>query len=137
MYLVKDNHIRAAGTLTRAVERIAAVRDPSLLLEVEAATLALVREAMDLDVDRILLDNMALPEIAQAVALVEAAGAAQRISPRRPAGARRWPEIEVSGGMTLAAVRPVADLGVDYVSVGALTHSAPALDCALDFAEDA
>jgi nicotinate-nucleotide pyrophosphorylase (carboxylating) len=135
MYLVKDNHIRAAGSLSAAVERIAAVRDPDLLLEVEAASLELVEEAMGLDVDRILLDNMTLGEVAEAVARIDASGAPARTSPRRPVGARRWPEIEVSGGMNLGTVRPVADLGVDYVSVGALTHSAPALDLALDFGE--
>ena len=138
MYLVKDNHIRAAGSLTRAVERIAAARDPGLLLEVEAASLALIREAAALDgIDRILLDNMTLAEVAQAVALVDTAGAMGKPSPRRRKDARRWPELEVSGGMTLDTVRPVAELGVDYVSVGALTHSAPALDLALDFAADA
>ena len=135
MYLVKDNHIRAAGSLTAAVERIAAVRDPGLLLEVEAASLELVREALALGVDRILLDNLAPGEVASAVALIDAGGAPARTSPRRPVGARRWPEIEVSGGMNLGTVRPIADLGVDYVSVGALTHSAPALDLALDFSE--
>jgi len=140
MYLVKDNHIRAAGSLTAAVRRIAAVRDPGLLLEVEAASLALVREALQLEtigleVDRILLDNMTLREVAEAVAMIDAGGAPARTSPRRPVGARRWPEIEVSGSMNLETVRPVANLGVDYVSVGALTHSAPALDLALDFSE--
>jgi len=140
MYLVKDNHIRAAGSLTAAVRRIAAVRDPGLLLEVEAASLDLVREALQLEpigygIDRILLDNMAPGAVAEAVAMIDAAGAPARISPRRPVGARRWPEIEVSGGMNLETVRPVADLGVDYVSVGALTHSAPALNFALDFSE--
>jgi nicotinate-nucleotide pyrophosphorylase (carboxylating) len=141
MYLVKDNHIRAAGSLTRAVAAIAAGRDPALLLEVEAASLALLEEALEmapeLGVDRILLDNMTLADLAKAVALVDGAGAPGRASPRRPASARRWPELEVSGGMTLDAVRPAAELGVDYVSVGGLTHSAKALDLALDFAEDA
>ena len=133
MYLVKDNHIRAAGSLTAAVERIARERDPKLLLEVEAASLDLVREAAVLDVDRILLDNMTPGTLAAAVALVDAAGARTRTSPRRPAGARRWPELEASGGVTLETVRGIAETGVDYVSVGALTHSAKALDLALDF----
>jgi nicotinate-nucleotide pyrophosphorylase (carboxylating) len=137
MYLVKDNHIRAAGSLTNAVAAIAAQRDPLLLLEVETASLALVEEALTLDVDRILLDNMSLDEVAEAVELVDRAGAPGRTSPRRPTSARRWPALEVSGGMTLESVRPVAELGVDFVSVGALTHSAKALDLALDFAEDA
>ena len=133
MYLVKDNHIRAAGSLTKAVESIARTRDPALLLEVEAASLDLVREAAVLDVDRILLDNMAPGTLAAAVALVDAAGARTRTSSRRPQGARRWPELEASGGVTLETVRGIAETGVDYVSVGALTHSAKALDLALDF----
>jgi nicotinate-nucleotide pyrophosphorylase (carboxylating) len=133
MYLVKDNHIRAAGSLTQAVESIALQRDPALLLEVEAATLDLVREAAVLDVDRILLDNMSTGTLAAAVALVDAAGARTRTSSRRPGSARRWPELEASGGVTLATVRGIAETGVDYVSVGALTHSAKALDLALDF----
>ncbi len=137
MYLVKDNHIRAAGSLTRAVERIAGARNPTLLLEVEAASLDLVREAVTLDVDRILLDNMSPAEVARAIGIVDSAGAPRRTSPRRTARARRWPELEVSGGISLSTVRPMAELGVDYVSVGALTHSAPALDLALDFTEGA
>ncbi len=135
MYLVKDNHIRAAGSLTKAVTRIALERDPYSLLEVECASLDLVKEALALDVDRILLDNMKLEDVAKAIALVDGAGAPGRVSPRRSGHARRWPELEVSGGMTLETVRPAAELGVDYVSVGALTHSAPALDLALDFVE--
>ena len=138
MYLVKDNHIRAAGSLTRAVERIAAQRDPKLLLEVEAASLELVSEALRLDaVDWILLDNMDVATLARAVALVDEAGAPGRTAARRPATARRWPELEASGGITLDTVRKVAETGVDYASVGALTHSAPALDLALDFEDDA
>jgi nicotinate-nucleotide pyrophosphorylase (carboxylating) len=120
MYLVKDNHIRAAGSLTSAVQAIGRLRDSKLLLEVEAASLDLVREALTLDVDRILLDNMTLDELREAVALV------------RTHNGRR-PRTEASGGVTLETVRAIGETGVDYVSVGALTHSAKALDLALDF----
>ena len=120
MYLVKDNHIRAAGSLTNAVQAIARQRDSKLQLEVEAASLALVREALALDVDRILLDNMSLDQLREAVALVRAHNG-------------RRPRLEASGGVTLETVRAIGETGVDYVSVGALTHSAKALDLALDF----
>ena len=117
MYLVKDNHVRAAGSLTKAVEAIARQRDPNLLLEVEADSLDLVREALALDVDRILLDNMTLGQLREAVALRNG----------------KRPEFEASGRVTLETVRAIALTGVDYVSVGAITHSAKALDLALDF----
>ncbi len=117
MVLIKENHIRAAGGLTAAVQRIRAglaQRGLNLPVEVEAATLEEVAEAADLAVDRILLDNMTPEEVGEAVRL-----AAGRV------------ELEASGGITLDTVRAYADTGVDYLSVGALTHSAPALDLSL------
>jgi nicotinate-nucleotide pyrophosphorylase (carboxylating) len=135
MVLIKDNHIRAAGGLTAAVERARARAAPALLVEVEAATLAEVEEACAAGVDRILLDNMDPAGVKQALAWIDAHPAPGPASPRRRAGARRWPEVEVSGGITLETVRPMAELGVDYVSVGAITHSAPALDLSLEILE--
>ncbi len=134
MILIKDNHVAAAGSAGEAVRRALAARahDPALLVEVEATTLAQVEELAALDVDRILLDNMDRATVLRAVALVDAAGARTRTSPRRADGALRWPEIEASGGVTLATARGFAETGVDYVSVGALTHSAPALDLSLE-----
>ena len=113
--LVKDKHIRAAGGLAAAV-RAARAAAPGLPLEVEAETLDEVAEALEAGCDLVLLDNMDAANMARAV--VMASGRAQT---------------EASGGITLATVRAVAETGVDYVAVGALTHSAPALDVALDW----
>jgi nicotinate-nucleotide pyrophosphorylase (carboxylating) len=109
------------------------VRDAALLLEVEAATLDQVREASALAVDRVLLDNMDPSTVGKALAILDAsAHQGAPVSALRPQGVRRWPQIEVSGGLTLETVRPMAELGVDFLSVGALTHSAPALDISLE-----
>lgn len=113
--LIKDNHIMAAGSLTAAVEAVRALA-PRLPCEVECDTLEQVREAVRAGSRLVLLDNMAPPLLAEAVALC------------RPAGVRT----EASGGLTLADARAVAATGVDHVSVGALTHSAPVLDLGLD-----
>jgi nicotinate-nucleotide pyrophosphorylase (carboxylating) len=116
--LIKDNHVVAAGSITKAIELVRAAA-PGLPLEVECDTLAQVQEALDAGAGLILLDNMTVPELRSAVAL-----------------ASRYPgvKLEASGGLTLADAPEVAATGVDYVSVGALTHSAPALDLGLDMA---
>ncbi|HZD37457.1 MAG TPA: carboxylating nicotinate-nucleotide diphosphorylase [Actinomycetes bacterium] len=113
--LVKDNHIRAAGGLAEAV---AAARKAGqgLPLEVEVETLEQVAAALEAGCGLLLLDNMALETMAAAVAM--AAGRART---------------EASGGITLASARAVASTGVDFLAVGALTHSAPALDIGLDW----
>jgi nicotinate-nucleotide pyrophosphorylase (carboxylating) len=116
--LIKDNHIRAAGGIAAAVERARARTDGLSRIEVEAQTLAQVEEVLAAGADSIMLDNMSLEEIGRAVGLI--AGRA---------------ETEVSGGVTLATVRAYAEVGVDYISVGALTHSAPALDFSLEIVE--
>jgi quinolinate synthase len=116
MLLIKDNHIEAAGSITAAVERARAAH-PQLPLEVEVKNLDELREALTLDVDRIMLDNMGLEEMRAAVQL-----AAGRVP------------LEASGGVTLEDVGSIAATGVDYISVGALTHSAPALDVSLEIA---
>lgn len=108
--LVKENHLRLAGGVSAAVAALR--RAGSLPVEVEAETLAQVQEALDAGAERILLDNMAPAQVAEAVALV---GGQAR--PNRT-------ELEASGGVSLATVRAYAETGVDYVSVGALTHSA-------------
>jgi nicotinate-nucleotide pyrophosphorylase (carboxylating) len=113
--LVKDNHIRAAGGLAAAVEAARAAA-PGLALEVEADTLEQVAEALDAGCDLVLLDNMDPATMARAVVM-----------------ARGKARTEASGGITLATVREVAQTGVDFVAVGALTHSAAALDVALDW----
>ncbi len=136
MYLVKDNHVRIAGSVREAVGRVQRARK-DLDLEVEASNFEEVKEACEAGVDRILLDNMSLEDLATAVQIIDQHPKPARW-PRPPrAGARRWPEIEVSGGVSLDNVREIADLGVEYISIGALTHSAPALDLSLEFAEPA
>jgi len=111
--LVKDNHLRAAGSVIRAVEL---VRDASdLPVEVECETLDQVGEALEVGVDAILLDNMTLDELREAVSLT--------------AGRAR---LEASGGVSLETVRSIAETGVDEISVGALTHSARSLDVSLE-----
>jgi nicotinate-nucleotide pyrophosphorylase (carboxylating) len=136
MYLVKDNHVRAAGGLTAAIDRISRTRQGDLLLEVEVESLDQLREALRPEVDRILVDNRPPEEVRIAVAEVDRWCAEQREpSPRRTAAAKRWPEVEVSGGVNLDSVRAFAATGTDYISVGALTHSAPALNLSLEIEE--
>jgi nicotinate-nucleotide pyrophosphorylase (carboxylating) len=123
MILIKDNHIAATGGLTEAVTRCRErlqTHVHALKIEVEAATLDQVDEATRLPVDRIMLDNMSLETMRKAVDRIRAAG--------RPI------EIEASGALNLDRVRSVAQTGVDIISIGALTHSAPALDISLDIA---
>jgi nicotinate-nucleotide pyrophosphorylase (carboxylating) len=110
--LIKDNHLRLAGSIGEAVAR---ARGAGLPVEVECDTVAQVGEALLAGADRILLDNMSLGELRDAVSLT--AGRA---------------ELEASGGVTLDTVRPIAETGVDFISVGALTHSARALDVSLE-----
>jgi nicotinate-nucleotide pyrophosphorylase (carboxylating) len=115
MILIKDNHIDHAGSLAEAVQRARAARS-GLEIEVEARTLADVQTALDLGVSRILLDNMPPEMMRRAVEL--AAGRAL---------------LEASGNVTLENVRQIAETGVDYISVGALTHSARVFDVSLEW----
>jgi nicotinate-nucleotide pyrophosphorylase (carboxylating) len=114
MVLIKDNHIAAVGGIREAVARVRQVHGRRLPVEVEVKNLAELAEALPLDVDRIMLDNMNLEEMAEAV--------------RQTHG--RVP-LEASGNVTLANVAAIAATGVDFISAGALTHSAPALDISL------
>jgi nicotinate-nucleotide pyrophosphorylase (carboxylating) len=118
--LIKDNHVAAAGGIGPAIEavRVAVARHGGLLdAEVECDTLAQVAEALAAGCDLILCDNMSPAQLRSAVAL-----------------ARDWPgvQLEASGGLTLETAREVARTGVDFLAVGALTHSSPALDLGLD-----
>lgn len=117
MVMIKDNHIAAAGGITAAVEAVRRQNDRALRVEVETTNLDEVREALAIGADRIMFDNMSVELMREAVALVRAA------DPR--------PETEASGGITLDTIRGYAETGVDFVSVGALTHSAPSLDLSL------
>jgi len=132
MYLVKDNHIRAAKGVTQAINAIQRTRR-DLLLEVEVESADQLQEALRPEVDRILVDNQTTDNVKRAVEEVDRWCAQHPPdSSRMPKGARRWPEVEVSGGIDLTSVRRYAETGADYISVGAITHSAPALDIALD-----
>ncbi len=114
--LIKDNHVAAAGGVTQAIKAVRAVA-PDLPLEVECDDLDQVREALEAGAELILLDNMGLAALRAAVDLA-----------RQQPGVR----LEASGGLRLDQARAVAETGVDFVSVGALTHSSPALDLGLD-----
>jgi nicotinate-nucleotide pyrophosphorylase (carboxylating) len=115
--LVKDNHVIAAGGVAEAFRAVRA-EFPQLAVEVETDSLDDVVDAVGAGADLVLLDNMSVDEMQRAVALV--AGRA---------------ELEASGGLTLDGARAVAETGVDYLAVGALTHSAPILDIACDLRE--
>jgi nicotinate-nucleotide pyrophosphorylase (carboxylating) len=117
--LIKDNHLAAmGGDVAEAVRRARAIARPGIVVQVECDDIAQVRAAIDAGADSVLLDNMAPALLRQCVELVAGRAAT-----------------EASGGITLDTVRAAAESGVDFISVGALTHSAPALDLALDFAE--
>lgn len=124
--MVKDNHVVAAGSVSAAV---AAVRErfPDVPVQVEADTTAQALEALDAGADFLLLDNMPTPVLTATVAAVRA---------REPELGRRV-ELEATGNLTLERAREVAATGVDYLSVGALTHSSPILDLALDLRSEA
>ena len=135
MYLVKDNHIRAARGLTSAIDRIQRTRR-DLLLEVEVESLDQLHEALRPEVDRILVDNQPPAVVKRCVEEVDRWFEKNPPDhPRARDGARRWPEVEVSGGLNLKNIRAFAETGVDYLSVGAITHSAPALDLSLEIEE--
>lgn len=111
MAMIKDNHIEVAGGITAAVKAVRSSVDHGIKIEVETTTLAQVQEAIDAKADIIMLDNMDLETMRKGVQLI--AGRAK---------------IEASGNITLERLRDVAATGVDYISIGALTHSVSAMD---------
>lgn len=118
--LIKDNHVAAAGSVTAAFNAVSSQqRAPDLHVQVECDTLEQVREALAAGATSILLDNMGIAEMTEAVDL-----------------AKGRAELEASGGLALDGARDVAETGVDYLAVGALTHSAPALDIGLDLTRE-
>ncbi|MGH7459774.1 MAG: carboxylating nicotinate-nucleotide diphosphorylase [Longimicrobiales bacterium] len=117
MILIKENHIAVAGGVEEALRRVHDANTRHLRVEVEIHDLGDLRAAIAARVDRVLLDNMSTDKIREAVQLVR----------KRAPGI----EIEASGNMTLERVRAVAEAGVDFISVGALTHSAAALDLSM------
>ncbi len=116
--LVKDNHVVAAGGVAGAVRAVRAAARPGLVIEIECDSVAQVREALDAGARFILLDNMAVPTLREAVAVA-----------RSYDGVR----LESSGRLRIANAREVAETGVDYLSVGGLTHSSRTLDLGLDY----
>jgi nicotinate-nucleotide pyrophosphorylase (carboxylating) len=118
MILIKDNHIDACGGVVQAVQAAQERNQGELVLEVEVRTLGELDAVLPLGVDRVLLDNMALDMLRKAVDRVKALGEGR-------------PETEASGNVSLSTVRAVAETGVDLISVGALTHSAPCADVSL------
>jgi nicotinate-nucleotide pyrophosphorylase (carboxylating) len=114
--LIKDNHIAAAGSITKAVKAARAGTAHMVKIEVEVDTLKQLEEALKIGVDTILLDNMPPDTLRKAVAMTKGHAV-----------------LEASGNITLETVRAVAETGVDYISSGAITHSAISLDLGLDF----
>ena len=115
--MVKDNHIRLAGGIWAAVRKLRTLAPPGLRIEVECATLDQVREALDAGADIVMLDNMPTSLMREAVAVVN-----------------RRAQVEASGNISLENVREVAETGVDFISVGQLTHSPTALDISMKIA---
>lgn len=115
--LIKDNHIAAVGSITAAVKAIA-MQSPGIIIEVEIDRLDQLEEAISAGADEVLLDNMTPQMCAQAVEINHG-----RV------------KLEASGGITLETVRSYAETGVDFIAVGAITHSAPILDIGLDLSE--
>lgn len=111
MVMIKDNHIQVAGGITEAVEAIRKKIPKSIKIEVETTTIEQVKEALAADVDIIMLDNMSSAMMKECVEIID-----------------RRAKIEASGNMTTKRIRKVAHTGVDYISIGALTHSVKALD---------
>ena len=114
--LIKDNHIAACGSLARAVERVRKNVPHTIKIEVETDTLEQVRESLDSAADIIMLDNMDLKTMKQAVSMIDGKAL-----------------VEASGGVNLDTVAGIAGTGVDIISIGALTHSAPSCDIGMDW----
>jgi nicotinate-nucleotide pyrophosphorylase (carboxylating) len=111
MVMIKDNHIQVAGSIQKAVDAIRSKIPKSIKIEVETSNLEQVQEALEADVDIIMLDNMSSKLMKEAVDLIN-----------------KRAKIEASGNMTLKRIRKVAATGVNYISIGSLTHSVKALD---------
>jgi nicotinate-nucleotide pyrophosphorylase (carboxylating) len=112
--LLKDNHIGAAGSVTKAIEMAKKYAPFVRKIEIEVENLDMVKEAVEADADIIMLDNMSRDMLKEAIAIIDGRA-----------------ETEISGNVTKENIRQYADLGVDYISSGALTHSAPIMDLSL------
>ena len=114
--LIKDNHIQAAGSISESIARVNKALGPDKFIEIEASNLKELREAVKSKPQRILLDNMSIKSIRQAVEIVNGRA-----------------EIEVSGSVRVEQLHELSQTGIDYISVGGLTHSAPWVDISLNF----
>ncbi len=119
MVLIKDNHIKVAGGITKAVEQIRSRVPSDIKIEVETTTIAEVLEALDMHADIIMLDNMSNEMMKTCVGLIN-----------------HRAKVEASGNMNLERVKEVAATGVDYISIGALTHSVAAMDISMNIKPD-
>ncbi len=119
MVLIKDNHLKLVGSISEAVKRAKERVAPGIKVEVEATCLAEVQEAVRSGADMVMLDNMSMDKMKEVVEWVE----------------RRIP-LEVSGSVTLSKIREIAALGIDFISVGSLTHSYKSVDISMEFLEE-
>jgi nicotinate-nucleotide pyrophosphorylase (carboxylating) len=121
--LIKDNHIAAAGSIAAALQRVEATESSAVVgVQIEVDNETQLREALDHGARQVLLDNFTVAELTSAVGIIRA------LAPETI--------VEASGGLSIENAQQVAQTGVDYLAVGALTHSAPALDISLDFESD-
>lgn len=116
MAMIKDNHIKAAGGITNAIAQVKAITPLSIKIEVETTSLSEVEEAIKGDADVIMLDNMSSEMMREAIKIID-----------------HRAKTEASGNITADRIREVAETGVDYISVGAITHSVKALDISMNF----
>jgi len=119
--LIKENHIAAAGGVAAALRAVAPVAAQAAFVEVEVETLAQLQEALDAGARMVLLDNMDLPTLREAVRLNDAVGESRKAV------------LEISGGVTLDGLRALAETGVDRISIGALTKDVKAIDYSMRF----
>ena len=113
--MIKDNHIKAAGSISRAVEKVRAGLGSQIRIEVETQYLDEVREALKNNVDTIMLDNMTMDRVYESIELINGRA-----------------KVEISGGVSLETLEEISKTGADFVSVGALTHSAPSVDISMN-----
>ena len=118
MAMIKDNHIKMAGGIAKAVEQVRAKIDPSIKIEVETTNLVEVKQAIEAGADIIMLDNMSNDAMKEAVEVIKASG--------------KGIKTEASGNMSIPRLIEVAATGVDYISVGALTHTVKAMDISMN-----
>jgi nicotinate-nucleotide pyrophosphorylase (carboxylating) len=116
MVMIKDNHIKAAGSITEAVKRIKNIHNSTFKIEVETTSLDEVKEAVDQNIDIIMLDNMNKKIMQQAIEIIN-----------------KRSKIEISGNMDKEKISTIKDLDVDYISIGSLTHSVYAFDLSMKF----